>query len=261
MVGSFLNVCIWRLPAEEQVVKGRSHCRKCGKIIRWYDNVPLVSFALLGGRCRDCKSRISWSYPAVELATGLLFLGTIARFGWTWLAAIYAVVGASLIVVSVVDAREMIIPDEITIPGMRLGVILSFFVPALHRSDRMMLSLLKWRLDPRWEGLIASVVGAVVGAGFLVVIGAVGSRIFKREAMGGGDVKLMAMVGSLIGAPKALLVNLVVAPVLGSAVGLFLRFRYKKELIPYGPFLSIGSIIAIFWGDSIVAWYRQLFFL
>ena len=246
IVGSFLNVCIWRLPAGEQVVKGRSHCRSCRQVIRWYDNVPLISFFLLKGKCRFCRAKIAWSYPGVELITALLFVAVLIRFGWTPRAAIYGALGAALILLSVVDVREMILPDEITLPGLQGGVILSFFFPALHG------------VSGRWESLAASVVGALAGAGFLWVVGTVGSWVFKREAMGQGDVKLMAMVGSVIGGWKVTLVNFIIAPLLGSVVGGVLKLRYKIDLIPYGPFLAAGTFIVIFWGDGILHWYRSL---
>ena len=246
MVGSFLNVCIWRIPADEQVVKGRSHCRSCGKGIAWYDNIPLVSFAWLGGKCRHCKAKISWSYPFVELATGVLFSGTLARFGCSRLALVYGILGAALIVLSMIDLKEMILPDEITLPGLSLGVILSFYVPELHQAAT------------RWGGLWAGVVGALVGSGLLWGIGVIGTWLFKREAMGFGDVKLMAMVGAVIGVWKVFLVNLLLAPILGSVVGLVLKFRTGRSLIPFGPFLALGTIGAIFWGDGIIGWYRNL---
>jgi len=283
MVGSFLNVLIWRLPGEEQVIRGRSHCRSCGHVIPWYDNVPVLSFLLLKGRCRFCQAKISWIYPLVELVTGLLFVGIAARFGWTALTAVYAAVAASLVVVTVVDAREMIIPDAVTIPGLQLGVVLSFFLPALHQSDRQILSyLFGWQIDPRWESLIAAVLGALVGAGLLIIVGTIGSWVFKREAMGQGDVKLMAFVGSVIGAPKVLLVNFILAPLMGSVAGLVVIFRRKPKpllnpegpslnpegpgsppvtsstVIPYGPFLALGTLIALLWGDEMIHWYLRL---
>ncbi len=249
-VGSFLNVCVWRLPAEEQVVKGRSICRSCRHEIPWYDNIPLISFTLLRGECRFCKAKISWLYPFVELVTGLLFVGVAIRFGFTAQAAVYAALGASLILISVVDAREMIIPDEVTKPGLWVGIVLSFLVPFLHRTGN------------RWEGLLAGLLGAAVGAGFVYGIGVAGRVIFHRklkaigeeEAMGFGDVKLMGMVGALIGWQKVLLVNLFFAPLLGTVVGIISKLRYHKDLIPYGPFLSLGTLLVIFWGDQVLEW-------
>lgn len=245
-VGSFLNVCIWRLPAREQIVQGRSHCRSCGKTIRWVDNIPLVSFVLLRGRCRHCGARISWSYPFVELATGILLAGVVWRFNLTAPALVYAVLGAALIVLAMVDLKEMILPDEMTLPGIAIGVILSFYVPELHGAAS------------RWDGLWASVLGALVGAGTLWGIGVVGKWIFRKEAMGFGDVKLMAMVGSLIGTAKVLLVNFILAPIVGAVVGVILKVRYRRDLIPYGPFLALGTLAAVFWGSGIIDWYLGL---
>lgn len=254
MVGSFLNVCIWRIPAGEQIVKGRSICRSCRREIAVYDNIPLLSFIRLGGKCRRCKAPIPWSYPAVEAATGLLFAAVLARFGWTNLGFVYAVLGAELIVLSVIDLREMILPDEITLPGISLGVIASFFVPELHGASA------------RWPGLWASVIGVVAGAGVMYLIGAAGTLLFKRklkaigeeEAMGFGDVKLMGMAGAVIGLWKVLLVSLILAPMSGAVVGLAIKARTKQEIIPFGPFLAAGTLAAIFFGDSIIHWYRGL---
>ena len=254
MVGSFLNVCIWRIPAEEQVVRGRSHCRGCGKQIAWYDNLPLLSWVLLGGKCRKCKAPISWSYPAVELATGLLFAALAARFGWGILAWVYAVFMAALIVLSVIDLREMILPDEITLPGTAIGLVVSFLLPELHGAAT------------RWGGLWSGVAGAAAGAGVLYLIGSAGTLLFRRklkaigeeEAMGFGDVKLMGMVGSVIGLWKVLLVSLCLAPVMGAVIGLVWRARSGKEIIPFGPFLAAGTLIAVFGGDVLIHWYRGL---
>ena len=151
--------------------------------------------------------------------------------------------GAALIALSVIDWREMILPDEITLPGISLGVILSFYLPELHGELA------------RWGGLWAAVVGALAGAGTLWVVGEAGKWMFRREAMGLGDVKLMAMVGAFIGLWMVLLVNLVLAPVAGAIVGLVLKYRYGRDLIPFGPFLALGTLAAIFWGDAIWDWY------
>ena len=246
MVGSFLNVCIWRLPQGEQIVKGRSHCRHCKKEIFWYDNIPLVSFILLKGRCRFCRERIEWNYPLVELLTGLFFAAALARFGWTALAAVYAGLAAVLILLAFIDWREMILPDEITLPGVSLGAVLSFFLPQLHQAPN------------NWAGIWAAVVGALAGAGVVWGIGAVGSWFFKREAMGFGDVKLMAMVGTFIGWQKVLLVNFILGPVLGATVGMVLKVRYGRDVIPYGPFLGLGTMIAVFFGADWIRWYLGL---
>ena len=252
MAGSFLNVCIWRIPAEEQVARGRSHCRGCRKPIAWYDNIPLVSFAVLGGRCRHCRAQISWQYPAVELATGLLFAGLVARFGLTGQTAAYAVLGAALIVLAVIDLREMFLPDEITLPGISAGVVMSYFLPELHGAAS------------RWGGLWASASGVLGGAGVVWLIRAVGTFLLKKEAMGLGDVKLMAMVGGFLGFWKTLGVILFLGPVLGSCVGLALIARkgYKAVRLtpmPYGPMLVLGTFVALFWGDAMIGWYLRCF--
>ncbi len=246
LVGSFLNVVIWRLTAEEQIIRGRSHCRSCGKMIAWYDNVPLVSFLMLMGRCRHCRAKISWLYPVIELATGLLFVAVFRRFGLTAEGVVYGALVGALIALTAIDAREMILPDEITLPGAVLGLAVSFLVPTLHGTTG------------RFDGLFLGFLGALAGGGLLWLIGLIGSWIFKKEAMGGGDVKMMAMVGAVIGWQKVLLVNLILAPLIGSAVGLVLKYRFGKELIPFGPFLSAGTIAAIFYGDAMVYRYFSL---
>ena len=241
---------------EEQVCGGRSKCRNCRHVIPWHDNIPLVSFSLLGGKCRFCRSTISWIYPAVEFATGLLFFALAARFGWTVQAILYAILGSGLLVVSVIDAKTMMIPDRVSLPGLGVGVVSSFFFPMLHGAAHP------------WGGLWASLLGALVGGGFVYGMGLVGGILFRRrlaaigeeEAMGFGDVKLMAMVGSFIGWQKVLLVNLFLAPLIGSVIGVVAKFRYHRDLIPYGPFLAIGTLCAIFWGNQVIHWYQGLFF-
>ncbi|MBI3323830.1 MAG: prepilin peptidase [Candidatus Omnitrophica bacterium] len=246
LVGSFLNVCIWRLPSGEQIVVGRSHCRHCRREIVWYDNIPLLSFILLGGRCRQCRERIEWSYPGVELLTGLLLAAVLVRFGWTPLAAVYGLLGALLILLAFIDGRELILPDEITLPGVSLGAVLSYFLPQMHGVSNS------------WAGLWASAVGALAGSGVVWVIGVLGTWFFKREAMGFGDVKLMAMVGAFIGWKQVLLVNFILAPFLGAAIGLILKFKYGRDVIPYGPFLGLGTLAAIFFGADLIGWYMGL---
>lgn len=242
-VGSFLNVCIWRLPREEQVVKGRSRCPKCSRVIRWHENIPLLSFMLLRGKCRGCKASISWTYPLVELTNGLLYGVLFWHFGLTWVSAVYMALASSLIVLSVIDWREMILPDEMTLPGIIAGLALSGLFPELHGGVTLS------------QGLVWAVYGLLAGGGTLWLAGIVGTWIFKKEAMGGGDIKLMAMVGAFIGPWNALLVNFFLAPVMGAVFGISARIRHKQELIPYGPFLALGTGIAIIWGDRIVAWY------
>lgn len=244
LVGSFLNVCIWRLPREESVVRGRSRCPACGRTIPWYDNIPLLSFAWLGRRCRFCRAPISWRYPVVELLTGVVFAAVAARWGMTGPGLVYAAWLAALIVVSVIDAREQIIPDIITVPGTGLAVLASACWPSLHGTSSPV------------AALVSSLHGALLGAGAIALMGMVGEFVFRKEAMGQGDVKLMALLGAILGGPRVLLAFFL-APILGSIVGLPLRILRKQELIPYGPFLSVAAVIALWWGEALLASYWQ----
>ncbi len=239
VVGSFLNVCIVRLPREESIVMPHSHCLGCKRPIPWYDNIPLLSFLLLKGRCRFCKKLISKRYWVVELLTAGIFLWFYLIFGLTEQSLIYAAWGAALIVVSFIDLEHQIIPDVISLGGLAAALVLSFLVPALHASENRWLSL--------WE----SALGALVGGGSIYGIGLLGNFFFRKESMGGGDVKLLAMVGAVLGW-KLVLVAFFVAPFFGSVVGLILKFRKGVEVIPYGPFLSLGSVIALMWGRDIL---------
>ncbi|PIQ82316.1 MAG: prepilin peptidase [Candidatus Omnitrophica bacterium CG11_big_fil_rev_8_21_14_0_20_64_10] len=247
-VGSFLNVCIWRLPAGEQIIRGRSRCRACRKTITWRDNIPLVSFLWLRGRCRFCSAPIAWSYPAVELLTGFFFWEVFSVFGFSQVAGVYLLLGCALIVLSVIDWRTMTLPDRITLPGIGLGLAASVMVPALHGAVKP------------GQGLVWGLAGLAAGGGTLWVIAWIGEKLFRREAMGGGDIKLMAMVGAVVGPVNALLINFLLAPFFGAIVGLFVKLRFKRDLIPYGPFLALGTAAALFWGGPLITWYRNLLF-
>lgn len=243
-IGSFLNVCIWRLPREEQVVRGRSYCPGCRHLIAWYDNLPVVSFILLGRRCRSCRAPISWRYPAVELLTAGGVAAVVSRWGITGPALVYAAVVCSLIVVSFIDATHQMIPDEITLPGVGLGLAASVAWPALHGTAH------------RGAALLQGAVGALVGGGAIYLMGLLGRWMFKKEAMGGGDVKLMAMLGAVLGWQRILLVFFI-APFFGSLVGIPLKLWRRTELLPYGPFLSMATVVVLWWGAPLVTWYRQ----
>jgi len=244
-VGSFLNVCIWRLPRGEQVVRGRSHCPACRQTIPWYDNIPVASLILLKRRCRFCRAPISWRYPAVELLTGLTLAAVASRWGMTGPALTYAALLCGLIVVSFIDAREQIIPDVITLPGLGLAILASLAWPALHGTGH------------RGWAAGHSLLGALAGGGSIYLMGVLGRCLFKREAMGGGDVKLMAMLGAVLGWQRILLAFFI-APVFGSVVGVPLRWLRGMELIPYGPFLSLAAVVALWWGHAIIARYWHI---
>jgi len=236
-VGSFLNVCIYRLPKEESIVAPRSRCPACQSPIHALDNIPLISFALLRGRCRACGASIAWRYPLVEALTGILFALTVVRFGVTLQAAFLLTFLAGLIVISFIDLDHQIIPNVITLPGIPLGILTGFLFRDPPLLDRL--------------------IGALAGAGFLYLVLFYGGVLYGQEAMGEGDLNLIAMVGAFLGW-KAVIVTILVGCLVGSAVGLSLialRRLGRRQHIPFGPFLSLGAVVALFWGDRLIAWY------
>jgi leader peptidase (prepilin peptidase)/N-methyltransferase len=238
-VGSFLNVVIYRLPREQSLVRPRSRCPHCRHSIAWHDNIPLLSFALLGARCRHCRAPIRWRYPLVEAATGLATVGVLHRFGMGPVGWIYAAFVWALIAVSVIDYDYQIIPDEISLGGIVVGLVLSFLVPWLHGTDSRL-----WALG-------RSVIGVLAGGGVLYLTALLGDAIFKKESMGGGDIKLLGMAGAVLGW-KPVLLAFFVSPMLALVPGLFVLFFKKSHVIPYGPFLSLGLVVSLFWGDTIL---------
>jgi leader peptidase (prepilin peptidase)/N-methyltransferase len=233
VIGSFVNVVIARLPQRRSLWAPRSACPQCGNLIAWYDNVPLVSFAALRGRCRACAAPIPWRYPLVEAATALLFAVAWLAFGGDVRNFVVAAVFlAALVAITVIDLRHQIIPDAITLPGIVAGLAASVATPRIS-----------------WRDAVIGVLLAV--ALFVAVI------VLSRGGMGGGDLKLGAMLGAFLGW-KALLVALFVAVMLGgiSAVALLASRRLaRKDAIPFGPFLAVGGVVALFWGEAIIAWY------
>jgi leader peptidase (prepilin peptidase)/N-methyltransferase len=238
-LGSFLNVCIYRLPRDQSIVRPRSRCRSCKRTIRWYDNIPLVSFVLLGRRCRRCKAVIAWRYPLVEALTGVATAGVLHRFGVTPAAMVYIAFVAALIAASFIDFDYQIIPDEISVGGLVVGLGVSILVPRLHGTDSPLIAL-------GW-----SVVGVLAGGGILYGTAIIGDFIFRKESMGGGDIKLLAMAGSILGW-KLVLVTFFIAPIIALIPGLFVLLFRKSHVIPYGPFLSLALVISLFYGDAIL---------
>jgi leader peptidase (prepilin peptidase)/N-methyltransferase len=239
VLGSFLNVCIWRLPARQSIVSPPSHCPKCEAGIRVYDNVPLLSFALLRGRCRACRQPISWRYPVVEVLTGLTLVALVRHFGLGPLLPVYAGFMAALIVVTFIDLDHQIIPDAITLPGIVIGL----FCAAIG-------------LGP---SLAASVVGILLGGGFLYAVAAGYEMLTGREGMGGGDIKLLAMIGAFLGW-AGVLTTLLLSSFSGAAVGgLLIVFKRAdgQSPIPFGPFLAAGATCALFTGNRLIDWYIQ----
>jgi len=246
IAGSFMNVCIHRLPIKESIVRPGSHCPICGAHIRWYDNIPLVSFLLLGGRCRYCKNSIPARYFLVELISGSLAALLFLKFGITPRFFAYAYLAGSLIVISCIDFAVQEIPDEITLSGIVIGIAASVASPdILGRATRM-------------TAFFDSLGGMLLGGAAIYIVGFIGEFILKKEAMGGGDIKLMAMIGAFIGWRLTLL-TFFVAPFFGSAAGIALILKNKKNsVIPYGPYISLAAIISIFFGEEIL---KRIFLL
>lgn len=239
IVGSFLNVCIYRLPKGKSIVFPGSCCPRCGKPIKWYDNVPLLSYVILKGRCRSCRQPISPGYFIVEAVTAALAVALYMNFGLSQKFAVYSILSAGLVVATFVDLEIREIPDEVSLGGLAAGLILSAVFPAVSGA-------VSWD-----RALLGSAIGALAGGGSIYLMGFFGEMVFKKEAMGGGDVKLMAMVGSFLGWKLALL-TFFIAPVFGSIVGIILKAKDGRDIIPYGPYLSLAAMVSVFWGQRIL---------
>jgi leader peptidase (prepilin peptidase)/N-methyltransferase len=216
-----------------------SRCPSCKKLIPWYDNIPLLSYIVLRAKCRFCKARISFRYFLVELVSALCFLILFMNFGLTHIFWIYSLLVFSLIVVTFIDLEFQIIPDRISIIGIFLGIILSILFPTLQGS-------FTWR-----NAFLNSVLGAVIGGGLIYLTGFLGQLAFKKESMGGGDVKLMAMLGAFLGWKMAILIFFL-APFFGAPIGIYMKFVKKQDIIPYGPYISLASFITMIWGYRIL---------
>jgi len=240
VIGSFLNVCIHRIPSGESIVFPPSRCPKCGTHIRPIDNVPIVSYLLLRGRCRSCATSISPRYPLVEALTGIAAIAAVWRFDVSAEAAVAFVFLAALIVVTFIDLDHQIIPDVISVPGIVIGLLVSLVL------DR--------------PGLQSAVIGAILGYGVLYAVATAYYWLRKEEGMGGGDLKLLAMIGAFLGW-KAVPVTLLLGSLSGSLVGLSLMLLHRRGSqvpIPFGPFLATGAVCALFFGDALIAWYLSL---
>lgn len=239
IVGSFLNVCIYRLPKGRSIIFPGSHCPNCTAKIRWYDNIPILSYIILGGKARCCKAKISCRYFIVEALTAIAFLVLFISFGLTPKFFAYSILVSGLIVATFIDFEIQEIPDEISIGGLAVGLILTAIFPSiLNESSRL-------------SSFLNSFFGALTGGATIYAMGILGEFAFKKEAMGGGDVKLLAMIGSFIGW-KLVLLTFFIAPLFGSVVGIILKIREGKSVIPYGPYLSLAAISSIFFGDKIL---------
>lgn len=236
-VGSFLNVCVYRWPEDKSVVSPPSSCPACGTRIRWYDNVPVLGWLWLRGKCRACGNRISVQYPLVELFTALLWVMAVWRFGWDWQALATALFFTILLGIALSDAATYIIPDQFTIGGTVLGLALSFAPGGI---------------DP-----LRSFIGAAVGFGVLWLVAVLGEWAFKKEAMGGGDIKMMAMVGAFLG-PWGVLLTLFLGALFGTLIFAPISMKTGK-LVPFGIFLALGAAITEPFGRAMIDWYVRSF--
>jgi leader peptidase (prepilin peptidase)/N-methyltransferase len=239
-IGSFLNVVIYRLPRGTSIVTPPSRCRNCDYLLRWYDNVPVLSWVFLRARCRSCGTPVSWQYPVVELITGALFLLVV------WLTPIGPLVFARLLMVCIlialfgIDLEHQILPNSITLPGIAIGVLFSLIAP---------------------PGIKDSLIGVLLGGGILYAIAGAYYLWRREEGMGMGDVKMLAMVGAFLGW-KAVLVTLVLSSFSGAIIGMLLIAVQRGDMkfaLPFGTFLAIGTLIAMLAGEPLIAWYAGFF--
>ena len=240
VVGSFLNVCICRLPKGESIVFPPSHCPACGFTLPFYDNIPLISWLILRGQCRSCRGPISFRYPLVELISALLTLFLFKRFGLSLPFGILFIFCSAMVVITFIDLDHMIIPDVISLPGIILGFVFSFFIPQL--------------------GWMNSLLGILAGGGSLYLVASLYQRFTGKEGMGGGDIKLLAMMGAFFGW-KAIPFIIFISALTGSVIGITLMLVQKKDgklAIPFGPFLALSSIVHIFYGRQMIHWYLSL---
>ena len=241
-IGSFLNVCIHRLPSSMSIINpSRSFCPQCNSAIQFYDNIPVFSYLWLKGRCRNCKASISLRYPLVELMAGILAIAILFMFGLTLEGVVYFAFISSLLVITFIDIDHKIIPDIITLPGIPIGLAASFVLPDMTFKS--------------------SLLGLLVGGGSLLLVAWTYSLITQKEGMGGGDIKLLGMIGTFIGW-KGVIFTIFAASLTGTFVGIIVMLLKGKNLkfaIPFGPFLSIGAMSYIFFGDKVFFWYLHSF--
>jgi leader peptidase (prepilin peptidase)/N-methyltransferase len=287
VVGSFLNVCILRIPAGKSIVLPASSCPMCGKAIAPYDNVPVLSWLALGGKCRNCKTNISAMYPAVELLTGLLFLVCYFVFGATLESLKWAIFAALLVVLAITDLRERILPDAVNFFGLGAGLLLSFFIKPLDGTALWIVS--RWFDYPPPQPVLSfldAILGAAAGSGLLWVVLEGYYLLFGRHGMGFGDVKMMAMIGAFLGTWRTFL-TVLFGSLIGSLVGIvniacLYIFGYKRKVairaarrgmgtvnklrfalarryeLPFGTYLGIGGLATVFFGTPALRWYQSL---
>ena len=265
IIGSFLNVVIHRVPREQSIVFPNSACPKCHKAIKAYDNIPILSYLILGGRCRQCGVHISSRYPAVEALTAILFAAVTWHDGVSFALAFDLAFAASMVALVFIDAEHMILPNAITYPGIIFAIIARILVPYLagpaHFDDLPQLLNAFPTLPLGLVSVIGAVIGALAGGGSLWLMGFMWEKLRGVEAMGFGDVKMMFMVGAFLGWRLTIL-TILLGALTGSIAGIVMMYRRGRNLqmmLPFGIFLGIGSIVSLLFGARIIAWYASQF--
>lgn len=245
IIGSFLNVCIYRLPRDISIVRPPSACPRCATPIKPWENIPVISYIFLQGKCKQCGEPISFRYPLVELLNGTLYWLVVHQFGPGWHLPFLLAFVSAMVVITFIDLDFQIIPHSITLPGIVIGLTASsFFLPDPFRAVSVV-------------GFKNSLIGAVAGYGLFFLIAVIGKALTKRDAMGGGDLMLMAMIGAFMGW-KAIFMTTFLGSLTGSVIGIFLmsfKGKDRKTAIPFGPFLALGALITLFLGGTILHWY------
>ena len=253
MIGSFLNVCVYRMPQGLSVVKPRSRCPKCENLLAWYDNFPIISWLILGAKCRNCKEPISWQYPLVEAITAVLFYLVFIKFGMTIATPIYMLLAASLVLVTFVDLTDWTIPNEVTFPGMPLGLVCAVVAMMVPDSGLML------------DKPLMAILGLFLGGGVLYGLDMLSLLVLKKRGMGFGDVKLLAMLGAFFG-PWGVLLIVVVSSFFGSVIGISMIVANKGKqtdvgeknighYLPFGPYIVLGGLVYLFFGPQIIDLY------
>jgi len=243
-IGSFLNVIIYRLPRKMPFFLNRSICPNCQNNLKWYHNIPLLGFLFLGGKCGFCKTRISWRYPAVELFNALFYLYFYWQFEWGYQFLVFSFLSSALLAIFFIDIDFQIIPDAITLPGIVAGLAISWL--------------------PGGIGILNSLIGLLVGGGSLFLMAIIGDWMFRKESMGGGDIKMTAMLGTFLGWQQMLFVFIcssVIGVIVSLAIMAFSKKLRETRIVPFGPFLAVAAAVAIIYGERIIDFYVNNFLL
>jgi leader peptidase (prepilin peptidase)/N-methyltransferase len=264
IIGSFLNVCILRIPAGLSVVRPSSRCPKCHAEIKAYDNIPVLSWLILGGKCRGCKTTISPMYPAIEFLTGVLFVVCYLLFGESLATVKWSLLSALLVVLTATDIRERILPDVVNLSGFVIGILFSFFMVPTDGASLWLSNLMFEFPPPRAVlSVVDALMGAAVGAGLLWIVGEGYFKLRGKEGMGLGDVKMMGMVGAFLGVKRTLL-TVLFGSLLGSVIGIVIIAVSRKGRdyeLPFGAFLGLGALLVIYFGTPLLNWYQSLLYI